>query len=85
MVAPASPVLDRLLDPIADCLTAESADKIARLSVDPSVQRRLDELADKASAGTLSESERSEYTEFVEAIDLVAIIQAKARRRGSQP
>ena len=79
MVAPASNALNRLLAPLADCLNAESADRIAHFQIDPVTQARINELADKSNRGELTESERSEYLEFVEAFDLVGILKGKAR------
>lgn len=72
-------MLDRFLDPIADCLTPEVAERIVKSRPDRRLQTRADELADKANQGLLSERERDEYREMVEAIDVVAIIKAKAR------
>ena len=39
--------LDRLLDPVSRCLTPEVAQTLINLRADPSIQSRLDELADK--------------------------------------
>lgn len=75
----AVPVLERFLDPLARCLTPEVASRIVNLRLDPQLQSRLDELAPKANAGELSPAELAEYEEYVEGIDLVAILQAKAR------
>jgi hypothetical protein len=72
-------VLDRFLDPITECLTPEVAERILKSRPDPRLQARIDELADKANNGLLSEGERDEYRDIVEAIDLVGIIKAKAR------
>jgi hypothetical protein len=72
-------VLDRLLDPVAACLTTEVARRIAALRADSATQARLDELADKAAEGDLSPAEREEYAAYVEALDFVALLQAKAR------
>ncbi|HRI63687.1 MAG TPA: hypothetical protein PK156_05600 [Polyangium sp.] len=47
---------------------------------DEDTQARIDELADKCTEGTLTATERSEYESYVAAIDLVTILQAKARR-----
>lgn len=76
---PSSTVLDRVLSPVANCLTPDVARRIADVKLDPPAQERLDELRAKAKLGTLTESEREEYEEFVDAIDLVAILKAKAR------
>jgi hypothetical protein len=72
-------VLDRFLDPLTDCLTPDVARRIVDLKIDPSLQSRLDELAEKANAGTLSAEELREYEEYVDGIDVVGILKAKAR------
>lgn len=72
-------VLDRVLAPVASCLTPDVAQQIADLKLDPESQERLDALRAKAKLGTLTDLEREEYEEFVDAIDLVAILKAKAR------
>ncbi|MBX9792352.1 MAG: hypothetical protein K2Y37_25915 [Pirellulales bacterium] len=80
-------VLDRLLEPLTECLTPEAAAQIVNFRADADVQQRLDELADGANEGTLSAAEQAEYESYVEAIDVVAVLQAKARavlgKRGS--
>ncbi|MEX0702191.1 MAG: hypothetical protein WD069_08855 [Planctomycetales bacterium] len=72
-------VLDRLLDPVTECLTADVARRIVNLELDPALQSKLDDLAAKAAEGTLSPTEADEYREFVEGIDIVGILKAKAR------
>lgn len=74
------PYLDRFLDPLTETLSPEVARKIVALRAAPDVQARADELAEKANEGTLTPVEEAEYKEFVEAVDIVSIIQAKARR-----
>jgi hypothetical protein len=74
-----SAVLDRMLDPLAQCFTPEVARRIANLRADGAMQRRLNELADKSAEGSLTPGERQEYQAYVEALDLVGILQAKAR------
>lgn len=74
-------VLEQLLDPlIVDCFTPEVALHVAGYRADEATQARLDELSEKSTEGTLSPKERAEYEEFVQAIDLISIMQAKARR-----
>jgi hypothetical protein len=75
-----SAVLDQVFDPIGDCLTPEVAGRIAALRASPEVQQRLDEFADKSSAGTLSADERVEYEAWVRAINFLGVLQAKARK-----
>ena len=71
--------LDRLLDAVGRCLNAESAQQIVELRADSQLQARLDELADKANDGRLSDEERSEYETYVRALDFIAVLQGKAR------
>jgi hypothetical protein len=81
-------LLDRLLDPVGRCLTAEVARNIVDLRADPVAQARIDELADKSTEGRLSGEERTEYEAYVRAIDFIAVLQAKARAmlaRGEAP
>ncbi len=79
MSTSAGNVLDRILNPLADCLTPEVARKIADLRADVQTQARFDELADKANEGQLSDAERIEYEKFREAFHFLTIVQAKAR------
>jgi len=72
-------VSERMLQPVTDCLTPEVARRIVDARLDAETQARIDELARKANRGTLTVQERDEYAEFVEYIDLVGIIKAKAR------
>jgi len=72
--------LDRLLDPFAKCLTPDVARRFVELRADPETQARIDELAAKANEGNLSPAERIEYEGYVEAIDVVSVLQAKARK-----
>lgn len=69
-----------MLQPIADCLTPEVAQRIVDARIDPATQAQIDELAAKANRGTLTEEEHAQYAEFVECIDLVGIFKAQARR-----
>lgn len=72
-------VLDRFLQPFTDCLTLDVAQRIVNLHLDFQSQTRLEELATKANEGQLTEAERQEYEEFVEGIDLIGILKARAR------
>ena len=72
-------ILDRFLDPFAECLTRDAAERIVSFRLDPQTEARLADLREKANEGQLTDEERSEYEEFVEASDLMGILQAKAR------
>ena len=72
--------LDEVLEPVARCITPDVARQIADLQATPTFQTRLDELASKANEGALTEPEREQYEAYVEAIDVISILQAKARK-----
>jgi hypothetical protein len=73
------PCIDRVLDPVAACLTPEVAQRITEVRLDPPTMARLEELREKANEGTLNSSERMEYEEFVEAYDLLILLKNKAK------
>jgi predicted DNA-binding protein len=72
-------LLDRFLEPVVEFLPADTAQKIVDLRIAPDLQARLDELAEKANRGSLTEDEREEYEGYVEELDVIAIIKLKAR------
>ena len=74
-----SAVLDDLWDPVRECLTPEVARRISGLRASPSVQQKLDELAEKSTGGVLTAEERTEYESYVRSINFIGILQAKAR------
>lgn len=71
--------LDRILDPLADCFTPDVARRLAGLRADAQTQERLDALAAKANEGRLTPDEEAAYRQAIDAVDLLAILQAKAR------
>jgi hypothetical protein len=71
--------LDRLLAPVTDCFTPEVAERLVALRADPEIDARIEELAEKANEGQLSAEERAEYEDYIEAADLIGILQARAR------
>jgi hypothetical protein len=71
--------LDVLLDSVVECFTPEVARRLTNLQVKPALQARLAELAEKANEGLLTNKERDEYAAYVEAGDLIGILQANAR------
>ena len=74
------PQPDEILDPIAECLTPEVANQILAVQIQPQVQARVDELAAKASEGTLTSDERDEYEDLIERADLLGIVKSLARQ-----
>jgi hypothetical protein len=71
--------LDRLLEPLAGCLSPDVAAEVADLRADDAMQDRIDYLADRSNEGLLTAEEREEYAGYLHAIDVVAVLQAKAR------
>jgi len=71
--------LDRLLEPFVGCLTPDVAAKVADLRADDAMQDRIDFLAERANEGLLTADERDEYAGYLHAIDVLAVLQAKAR------
>lgn len=76
---PNTAVFDELIEPLALCLTPEVAKRIVELRASPELQERLDELADKNSAGELSGQELETYESYVRGLNFVGILQARAR------
>jgi hypothetical protein len=74
-------LLDEFLDPLSRCLDAESARRVLDLGVSPSVQERVDTLAERANEGLLSDDERSEYEALINAEDFIEILKLKARKQ----
>ena len=73
-------LLDRIIEPFAECLTTTAARKIVARRADAEVQTRVDELADKANHGQLTDEERADYDKYLAAFHFVTILQARARR-----
>jgi hypothetical protein len=72
--------IDRFLQPLMDAFTPETARVLAGLNADASLQAHVDDLAQKANDGALSPEEDAEYKALIDAADLLAILQLKARR-----
>jgi hypothetical protein len=72
-------LLNQLLDPLKTALTPEVAARIDSLRADEQTQAKLDELADKAQEGMLTLQDQRDYDDLLSAIDLITILQIKAR------
>ena len=85
--APQSPdILSQLLEPVGQMMPVKFAEDLASMRAAPEVQARIDELAEKCNDGELTPEERAEYDAYVDAIDVISILQAKARAvLASQP
>jgi hypothetical protein len=71
---------DQFLDPTTGCLTPQVAQRIVDWRPDAELQAHIQELGTKADSGTLSLEEEAEYQQLVEDGDLIALLQAKARK-----
>lgn len=83
--ATAVSLLEGVLEPLGRCLNPQSARRIVALRASPAANRRLARLARKSDEGRLTPEEKAEYRLFVEVGDLVAVLQAKARRHIAPP
>lgn len=73
-------LLDKIFEPLGDVMTPETASRVVAIYADADVQARLDELADKSTAGQLTTEDRDEYDTLLRAIDFISIMQSKARQ-----
>lgn len=74
MVAAVS-TLDRLLDPL---FTPDLAERVLTFTLTAEVASRLDYLRAQANEGLLSDCEREEYRQFIEALEVLAILKGLA-------
>ena len=72
--------LDRMLQPVTEAMNAEFANKLVGLRADDELLSRIEILRGKANQGTITAEDEAEYREFVEAVDVISILQSKARR-----
>jgi len=71
--------LDRFLQPVTQAFTPQLARALVDLRADEELQAEVELLRAKASTGTLSPNEEIAYKDFVEAVDVISILQSKAR------
>ena len=75
-----NPVVDRLVSPLGDCLTPESARRLLALKPDPDLQAHVDELATRHTESQLTPEEQVEYGRYVSYATFIAILKSKARQ-----
>ena len=81
-LASSSSAFARLFDPVAACFTSDVAEKVALVRADDLTQARIDELAEKCNEGELTSEELAEYEAFASGAEMLAALQAQARRVG---
>ena len=72
--------LDSFLDPVHGCLTPQVAQRIVDWRPAEQLRARIEELGRKANNGTLTSEEDAEYRDYIDEGDVIALLQAKARR-----
>lgn len=72
--------LDRFLDPMTEAFTPELARRMLALRADAQLEEEIGQLRQKASEGSLGPEEEAACKDFVEAVDVLSIIQSKARQ-----
>jgi len=75
-----SSILDQMLQPATDQMPPDFALKLLDLRASPELLARIENLRAKANTGKISQEEELEYKEFVEAIDIISLLQSKARK-----
>ncbi len=80
----------RLIESQPDNLAPEAAKYLLGLRFSESDQARMQDLADRSQAGTLSDDEAREFDSYLHVGNLLAVMQSKARlalsgRESSQP
>ena len=78
------PLVDRLMEPLSRCIRGDGERALLDLRADETLQRRINQLAEKCDEGLLNPDERAEYETYVRFGNFVAILQAKARLRQKQ-
>ena len=84
-MATATEFLSTYIEPLAEELTPRQAQRILAIKPTEKLLARVQELADKANAGTLTEPERAEYEHYVDVDDVIGLLKAKARALLGQP
>jgi hypothetical protein len=78
--AKSEPVLERLVGPLGDCLTPESARRLLALKSDSKLQALVDDSATRHTEGKLTAAEESDYGRYVSCATFIAILKSKARQ-----
>lgn len=76
MIRPNSPNSDPIFDPL---LAGDIAQRVLDYRPTADASARLESLRERANTGTLTDDEHAEYEQLIESLDLIAILQAKAR------
>jgi hypothetical protein len=72
-------VLDEILEPVTNAFSRDVAQALVDVRVSDAAQSRITNLAEKCNEGTLTPVEHAEYETYVQAVDMISLLQAKAR------
>jgi hypothetical protein len=72
-------VLDEILEPLTNAFSRDVAQALVKIKAGEAVQARIADLAEKCNEGLLTPTEQAEYESYVQAVDMVSVLQAKAR------
>jgi len=72
-------MLDELLEPVTRALSREVAQALVNVRASDTAQARISQLAEKCNDGLLTSGERAEYESYVQAVDMISVLQTKAR------
>jgi hypothetical protein len=73
-------IFRRVFEPEKVHMTPEAAQAIVKLDFNPRDRARMNALAEKARAGTLTKTEDEELENYIQVGHLLAIMQSKARK-----
>jgi len=72
-------VLDDILEPVTNAFSRDVAQAILDIKAGEFAQARIADLAEKCNDGILTPEEKAEYESYVNAVDVVSVLQSKAR------
>ena len=72
-------VLDEMLEPVTNAFSRDVATALVNIKAGDTVQARIADLAGKCNEGQLTPDERMDYESYVQAADMISVLQAKAR------
>ncbi len=75
-----SSILDHYFEPVESLFTRETAEALIKRKPSQEFASRILELGQKANDGTLTEEERDEYKDLIDAGEFVALLKTKARQ-----
>ena len=68
-----------MLEPVTRAFSRDVTEALVDLRASATAQSRIAELAEKCNEGTLTTAEQAEYETYVHTLDLISVLQAKAK------